>query len=182
MKALTTILAIVVGYSPIFLFMLLFNRLRRSAKRIHPRQDGGALEFFVAPGMRILIRSVLFSLIAFTALYFATSLFRGGEGWYAIFIPLTVLLAILLAIPRTVTLDSNGIRQRRWVRADREILWTEIAWMRRGVNTGTTYIKSKHGGRPVSFSPLLVGQSRFEREVRAHTRECEILCSDSDEE
>ena len=40
--------------------------------------------------------------------------------------------------------------------------------MRRGRNTGTTYVKSRNGGRPVSFSPLLVGQSRFEREVRKH--------------
>lgn len=182
MKGLTTILAIIVGYSPLFLLMVLFNRLRRSAKRAHPREEGASLEFFMAPGMRILIRIVLLSLIVFAALFLAASLFRGGDGWYAAFIPLTVLVAILLATPRAVTLDSNGIRQRRWIRGVREIPWAEVAWMRRGVNTGTTYVKGRNGGRPVSFSPLLVGQARFEREVRAHACNCEDLCSNSEQD
>lgn len=168
MKAVETVLALLVGLSPLVLFTLLFKWLRHSAKRLHPRQEGEVLEFFVAPGMRILIRIVLFALAAFTASLLVASLLKGGDGWYAAFIPLTVLLAIVLATPRTVTLDSTGIRQHRWIRVDREILWAEIAWMRRGFRTGTTYVKSKNGGRPVSFSPLLVGQWRFEREVRAH--------------
>ncbi len=92
------------------------------------------------------------------------------EG-YAALIPLSVLAAILLAKPRSVLTDHEGIHRGRWLRQDRVIAWNEIAWMRRGRNTGTTYVKSRNGGRPMSFSPLLVGQSRFEREVRKHARE-----------
>jgi hypothetical protein len=85
---------------------------------------------------------------------------------YAALFSLSVLVALLPAKPRAVILDHNGIRQSRWIRNDREIGWNDIAWVRRGQNTSTTYVKSKEGGRPISFSPLLVGQSRFEREVR----------------
>ena len=93
---------------------------------------------------------------------------------YAALIPVSVLVAILLAEPRTVLINHEGIRQHRWLRRDRVIAWNEIAWMRRGRNTGTIYVKSRNGGRPVSFSPPLVGQSRFEREVRKHARELEL--------
>jgi hypothetical protein len=93
---------------------------------------------------------------------------------YAALIPISVLVAILLAEPRTVLINDEGIRQHRWLRGDRVIPWNEIAWMRRGRNTGTTYVKSRNGGRPVSFSPLLIGQSRFEREVRRHARGIEL--------
>jgi hypothetical protein len=116
----------------------------------------------------------LLALGAFIVLVLAVSVNK-GEGWYGVFIPLTVLGAILLAKPRPVVLDHNGIRQRRWLRGDREIAWDEIAWMRRGQNTGATYVKSKNGGRPISFSPVLVGQLRFEREVRIHAKEAEDL-------
>jgi hypothetical protein len=178
MKVLGTLLALLVGFSPLAFFMLLFNWLRRSAMTNHPRQEGSALEFFVAPGMRILLRLVIFLLVAFMILFLATFLLKGGDGWYAVFIPAAVLLAILLAIPRAVVVSSDGIRQHRWIRRDREIAWNEIAWMRRGFNTGVTYVKSKKGGRPVSFSPLLVGQLRFEHEVRAHAKECDYLSED----
>jgi hypothetical protein len=175
MKILGEFFALLVGFLPIILFMLLFNWLRRSAKKLHPRPDGSSLEFFVAPGMRILLRLVLFLLAAFTILVLVAIRSEGGS-FYAILIPLSVLVAILLAMPRTVTVDGRGIRQHRWIRKDREIAWHEIAWMRRGFNTGVTYVKSKNGGRPVSFSPLLVGQSRFEREVRAHAGDRDDLC------
>jgi hypothetical protein len=168
MNAHWKFLALPLGFSPIIAFMLLFNWLRRSAKRLLPRQEGSALEFFVAPGMRILLCFVIVSLIAFTGLVLVTSLRRNGDGWYAVFFPSAVLLAMLLAMPRPVSLNHDGIRQHRWLRRDREIAWNEIAWMRRGFRTGVTYVKSKNGGRPVSFSPLLVSQSRFESEVRAH--------------
>jgi hypothetical protein len=118
--------------------------------------------------MRLLLGLVLFLLTAFTVLVLIVALSQSG-AWYAVFIPLSVLAAILLAKPRPVALDHNGIRQKRWLREDREIVLTEIAWMERGWRTGTTYVRSKNGGRPISFSLLLVGQSRFEREVRAHT-------------
>ncbi len=172
MKVVSTFLGLLVGSSPIILFMCLFSWLRRSAKKCQPRQAGAELEFFVAPGMRILLGLVLVGLVAFTVLVLAVSVHQGG-GWYGIFIPLSVLAALLIAKPRSVVLDHNGIRQQRWIRGDREVAWNQIAWVRRGRNTGATYVKSKSGGRPISFSPLLVGQSRFEREVRAHVK-CDL--------
>jgi hypothetical protein len=121
--------------------------------------------------MRFLIGSVVIALIGFSALVLGTALVQGFEGWYAVFIPLAVLLAILTATPGKVVLDHDGIRQHRWLFRDKTIAWHEIAWMRRGWRTGTVYVKSKDGGRPVSFSTLHVGRSHFELEVRKHARE-----------
>ncbi len=173
MKLLGTLLALLVGFSPIAFFMLLFKWLRRSARRLEPKDEGSSIKFFVAPRMRFLLLLVLSLLVGFTVLVLAFSLSRGGEGWYAVFIPLAVLLALLLAMPRTISVDHRGIRQHRWLMGDREIPWHEVAWMHRGSNTGAIYVKSKNGGRPVSFSPLLVGQARFEHEVRSHAQKCD---------
>jgi hypothetical protein len=173
MRAIALIFgAVLVRFLFVSPFMLLFWWIRRSTRRLHPRESGTSVEFCLAPRMLVLVEIVIVSLVAFIGLT-VVEMVRKGEGWYAALIPLSVLAAILLAKPRTVSTDHEGIRQRRWLRGDRVIAWNEIAWMRRGGNTGTTYVKSRNGGRPVSFSPLLVGQSRFEREVRKHTREIE---------
>ncbi len=161
-------LGILLLVSPVALAISFFL-IKRSARKQEPRQEEAALEFAPAPAMQFLLGLVLLLLIAFSILVLVMAL-SAGEGWYAVFIPLAVLVALLLAKPRPVVLDHNGIRQRRWLRQDRAITWDEIAWMKRGWRTGVTYIKSKKGGRPISFSPLIVGQSRFEREVRAHVR------------
>jgi hypothetical protein len=172
MKAILQLLGLLLGFLPIILFMCLFSWLRRSAKNHKPRQEGSALEFAVAPGMRILLRSILVALCAFSVLVMWASR-SAGDGLIAVLIPISVLIAIVLARPRPVVVDHNGIRQRRWIREDRAIAWHEIVSVRRGSNTGTTYVRSRSGGRPISFSPLLVGQSRFVREVRAHARQCD---------
>ena len=164
-------LGLLVGLSPIIFFMCLFSWLRRTAQKHPPRQDGSTLEFFVAPRMQFLIRSVLVALCAFSLLTLVWS-WSAGDSPLAVLIPLAVLLAILLTKPRPVQVDQQGIHQPRWIRQDREIAWHEVESVKRGVNTGTTYVRSRNGGRPISFSPLLVGQSRFEREVRAHARHC----------
>jgi drug/metabolite transporter (DMT)-like permease len=154
-------------------FMFLFWWIRRSVRKLRPREDGVSIEFSLAPRMHILIEIVIVSLVAFTALIVWETIRKGG-GLYAALIPLSVLVAILLAEPRRILVNDEGIRQHRWLRGDRVIAWNEIVWMRRGRNTGSTYLKSRNGGRAVSFSPLLVGQSRFEREVRKRAREIEL--------
>ena len=120
--------------------------------------------------MRLLLGFVLALLSAFTIFILVVTLVA-GEGQYAGLIPMGVLVAMLAARPRPVLLDHKGIRQPRWFRGDREIAWADIAWIKRGWNSGSTYVRSRSGGRPITFSPLLVGQSRFEREVRAHSLE-----------
>ena len=160
-------LGILLLVSPVILAISFFL-IRRSAFKREPQQEGSTLIFCPAPGIRFLLWLVSTLLIAFSLLVLAVTLSRGGEGWYGVFIPLIVLVAIFLAKPRAVVLDHRGLRQPRWFKGNREIAWSEIAWMRRGWKTGTTYVRNIHGGRPISFSPLLAGQHRFEREVRAH--------------
>ena len=150
-------------------FMLLFWWLRRSARNSRPREEGGASVFSVNPRMHLLIEIVILALVAFTVLVLVETI-RRGEGSYATLIPLTVLAAILLAEPRAVSTDHEGVHLHRWLREDRVIPWQDIAWLKRGKNTGATYVKSRNGGRPISFSPLLNGQGRFESEVRKHVR------------
>jgi hypothetical protein len=107
-KILGTLFALVVGFSPVISFMLLFNWLRRSAKKHSPRHEGTSIEFYVSPGMRVLLGITVSLLVAFTVLVLLTALSRGGDGWYGVLIPLAVLLAIGLAIPRTIILDTRG--------------------------------------------------------------------------
>jgi hypothetical protein len=147
-----------------------FWLIKRSALKQKPLANGDALEFALAPGMRYLLGSVIVALAAFSVLIFVSGLVA-GEGWYAALIPLAVLVAIQMVTPRTVILDHDGIRQRRWLLGDKKITWDEIAWMKRGWRTDTTYVKSKKGGRPIVFPRVLVGRSVFEREVRQHAPE-----------
>lgn len=171
MKAVALIFAaVLLRFLVVSPFMLLFWWIRRSTRKLRPRENGTSVEFSLTPRMHVLIEIVTVSLVAFTALIVSETV-RKGEGLYAVLIPISVLVAILLAEPRTVLIDHEGIRQHRWLRGDRVIPWNQIAWMKRGRNTGTTYVKNRNGGRPVSFSPLLVGQRRFEREVRKRARE-----------
>jgi hypothetical protein len=150
-------------------FILLFWWIHRSTGKLRPHEDGNSLEFSLAPRMRILLEIVIVLLAAFSVLVLIEAT-RNGQGLYAVLIPLSVLTAIFLATPRSILTDHQGIHQHRWFGQDRLIRWSEIAWMKRGRNTGATYVKSLSGGRPVSFSPLLIGQSRFEHEVKKHTR------------
>jgi hypothetical protein len=147
-----------------------FWLIKRSAVTRKPLTNAGALEFALAPGMRYLLGSVIVGLTAFSVLIFVYGMIN-GEGWYGVFIPLAVLVALLIATPGTVVLDQDGIRQRRRLLGDRKIAWDEVAWMKRGWRTDTTYVKSKKGGRPISFPRVLIGRSVFEREVRKHTCE-----------
>jgi uncharacterized Tic20 family protein len=156
-------------------FILLFWWMRRTAKKETPRQNSAALEFPVSRRFRILLLVVIVALVALILLTLSYTFRRGGL--YAMFIPMSVLIAILAASPMPVTLDESGIRQGHWLGGEREIPWAEIASMKRGPSTGCTYIKSRKGGVRISFSPLLVGQSRFEHEVRARRHQI----SDEDE-
>src|ERR1051326_2665548 len=95
--------------------MLLFWWIRRSARKLGPREDGTSIEFSLAPRMLVLVEIVMVSLVAFTALTVWETV-RKGEGLYAALIPRSVLVAILLAEPRTVLINHEGIRQHLWLR------------------------------------------------------------------
>ena len=174
------ILLSLLGLSPVFLLValaLFFSRTRHSAQKQAPRQNGVALEFFPAPRMQFLVKLVLILLLAFTLL-FTWAIANSGGSFYALLGPLSVLLLIYLASPVSVIVDQSGIKQRGRFGRDREISWDDIAWVARGPNTGTTYVRSKKGGPKIRFSAFLVGRTRFLHEIRVHVRDVEVLNGD----
>lgn len=110
MKAIAIIFgAVLLRFLFVSPFMLLFWWIRRSTRKLRPCENGASVEFSLAPRMHVLIEIVTVSLVAFTALTVWEAA-REGEGLYAALIPVSVLVAILLAEPRTVLINHDGIR------------------------------------------------------------------------
>ena len=87
---------------------------------------------------------------------------------------LTLLpLAILFLLPGRVVIDPKGIRQRFWWRREKYIPWKDFASAVRDRNDGSTIVYGKFQS-PIAFSPYLVDQLRFDREVKAWSRTNEI--------
>ena len=167
------LLGIVLLLSPIVLAAL-FWRSRRAARRQTPREDGATIEFFVTSGMRLMVTLVLTALLAFTILIAGAVRVDNGSV-YALLIPLTVFVLILLVRPVPVVTDRNGLRQSRWFLPDKKIAWEDIASVDYGRNTGTTYVRSRRGGPKIRFSVFLVGRSKFKSEIRKHVGDAAIL-------
>jgi len=131
--------------------------------------------------MQFLVRLILVLLTGFTALIIVYAVARKEvEDLYAPLIPMSVFVLILLAEPVTVVVDQEGVRQGRWLRSDKRIAWRDVASVELGPNTGTAYVRSKHGGAKIRFSAHLVGRARFLREIRAHARDADIYPEDDD--
>src|SRR5574340_1119511 len=109
-----------------FLVNAFYSSIKRSAMKRQPREQGGSLEFFVVPGMRLLIKIVLTLLVGFSILIAGAVHIRDGS-FYALLIPLSILLLIVLVKPVPVIVDSNCIHQSRWFVRDKEIPWEDIA-------------------------------------------------------
>jgi hypothetical protein len=156
-----------------------FSFIARSGRREQPREEALFLEFFPASAMRLLVRVTLVLLAAFAAFTVAYALARKEEaGLYAALIPMFVFGLVLLANPVAVIIDHEGIRQKRWFRTDKAIAWNDVATVERGPQTGTTYVRSRHGGPKIRFSSSLVGRTRFLREIRVHAPDAEIYSED----
>jgi uncharacterized Tic20 family protein len=164
------LLAIVLLLSPIVVLPVLFWWSRRTARKQMPRENGDTIEFYVTSSMRLMVRVLLFCLLAFIALMAGAGPRELGTA-YALLIPFTVFGLILLVLPVPVVVDGNGIRQGRWFLPEKEIAWEDIASVAYGKNIGTTYVRSRNGGPKIRFSVFLVGRKRFMREIRAHTHE-----------
>jgi hypothetical protein len=82
-------------------------------------------------------------------------------------------VAILLALPGKVVIDSSCIRQRFWWRTERRMPWTDFASVIHDRNDGSTIVYGKFQP-PIVFSPYLADQSRFDREVKAFSKTYEI--------
>jgi hypothetical protein len=163
---ISQLLGIILLLAPIVLAALFWHS-RRAARRQTTREDGATIEFFVTSGMRLMVTLVLTALFAFTILLLGTVRRNDGRV-YALLIPLTVFVVILLLRPVPVSADRNGIRQGRWFLPDKEIAWEDIASVDYGQNTGTTYVRSRRGGPKIRFSAFLVGKGKFKSEIRKH--------------
>jgi hypothetical protein len=100
-----------------------------------------------------------------------------GDPWYIRLIPILILvslpLAILLLLPGRIIIDSTGIRQRFWWRRENHIQWSDFTSVIHDQNDGSTIVYGKFGP-PIAFSPYLVDQLRFDREVKAFSRTDQI--------
>ena len=99
------------------------------------------------------------------------------DPWYLKPILISIVgaipVAILSALPGRVVVDSSGITQRFWWRPERRIPWSDFACVIHDRNDGSTIVYGKFES-PIAFSPYLVDQSRFDREVQAFSQTQEI--------
>jgi hypothetical protein len=100
-----------------------------------------------------------------------------GDPWYLKPILTSIIaalpLAILLALPGRVVIDSSGIRQRFWWRPENRMPWSDFATVIHDRNHGSTIVYGKFES-PIAFSPYLVDQLRFDQEVKAYSQTSEI--------
>lgn len=148
---------------------IVLRTIKRSTKTQGPLIIGSTVEFPIVSGMRLLIRLVLVLLSAFCVLVFVASLSPGGSV-FVVLIPLSVLVAIILAIPRPVVIDSEGIRQGRVLLQEHRTTWNEVSSVARDEQTGRTVVRSKDGNVAAVFSPVLAGRQRFEEEIRVRAK------------
>jgi hypothetical protein len=153
-----------------------FSLVKRSARRQSAVQNGSEIVFPLCWQMRAAVLFILAGcgLLLFVSINSRTS---PGDPWYLKSIPVSIVgalpVAILLALPGRVAIDSSGIRQRYWWRPEKRIPWSNFASVIHDRNDGSTIVYGKFES-PITFSPYLVDQSRFDREVKAFSRTDEI--------
>jgi len=150
-------------------FPIVFWAVRRSAQRQEPVRKGLALQFGIARGAKLLIAFVLILMVAFTIFVLAAS-FSPGASPVAVIIPVAVLVAIGLAMPRAVVLDDTGINQRRLLLPDRHTPWSDVSVVARDTNSGRTLVWSNDGKIAAVFSPFSAGRRQFVEEIRARAK------------
>jgi hypothetical protein len=154
----------------------LLSLVKRSARRQSAVQNGSEIVFPVCWQMRAV---VLFILAGCGLLLFGliSSKPIPGDPWYLKGILVSILgalpVAILLALPGRVVIDSSGIRQHYWWRPEKRIPWSDFASVYHDSSNGCTMVYGKFES-PIAFSPYLVDQLRFDREVKASSRTYEI--------
>lgn len=153
-----------------------FSLVKRSARRQNAVQNGSEIVF---PPCWQMKAAALFIVAGFGLVVFNLLISRPNpeDPWYlkpilvSIFSALPV--AILLALPGRVVIDSSGIRQRFWWRPEKRIPWSEFASVIHDRNDGSTIVYGKLES-PIAFSPYLVDHSRFDREVKTFSHTDEI--------
>jgi hypothetical protein len=150
--------------------------VKRSARGQSVVQNGSEIIFPLCWQVRAV---VLFILAGCGLLLFGLTSSRPipGNPWYLKPILVSIVgglpVAILLALPGRVVIDSSGITQRFWWRPERRMPWSDFASVIHDRNDGSTIVYGKFEP-PIAFSPYLVDQSRFDREVTAFSQTYEI--------
>ena len=153
-----------------------FALVKRSARRQSAVQNGSEIVF--PPCWQI--RAVgLFIVAGYGLLLFGLLSSKPNPGDPSYLKPILVSivsalpLAILLALPGRVVIDSAGVKQRYWWRSEKCIPWSNFASVIHDRDDGSTIVYGKFES-PITFSPYLVDQSRFDREVKAFSHTDEI--------
>ncbi len=150
--------------------------VKRSARGQNVVQNGSEIIFPLCWQMKAV---VLFILAGCGLLLFGMVSGRPspGDPWYLKPILVSIVgalpVAILLLLPGRVIIDSSCIRQRYWWRPEKRIPWNDFASVIHDRNDGSTIVYGKFES-PIAFSPYLVDQSRFDREVKAFSQTSEI--------
>jgi hypothetical protein len=118
-----------------------FSLVKRSARRQSAVHNGSEIVFPPCWQMRAV---ALFIVAGYGLVLFGLLISRPypGDPWClkpivaSIFSALPV--AILLALPGRVVIDSSGIRQRSWWRSEKHIPWSEFASVIHDQNDGST--------------------------------------------
>jgi len=153
-----------------------FSLVKRSSRRQSAVQNGSEIVFPPCWQMKAVAFLIVagYGLVLFGLLISRPNL---GDPWFLKPILLSVFstlpVAILLALPGRIVIDSSGIRQRFWWRPEKRIPWSEFASVIHDRNDGSTIVYGKFES-PIAFSPYLVDQSRFDREVKVFSHTDEI--------
>jgi hypothetical protein len=154
-----------------YLVKHLFAMLRRSANNQQPSQEGSGLKFGLGLWMKLLLGALSFVLVLMGFLVWLALTPEGGP-YFVLLIPFGLLLALRSATPSAVATNEDGLRQVRWF-GRRAIPWNEVVEAVRNPDSGCTEVRGEWGTM-ISFSPYLVAQDHFEREVLIHSQVREI--------
>ena len=152
----------------------MFRLLKLAAKKRNPIQRGARLEFRLFSVTRGLIVLALVINVFFTLLTLEAVVSVPDDPFYLPLIFFVIFIGVLLASPAPIFLDESGMRQHYWWRRDKFIPWNDVVEAVHEPETDRTVVRGKWG-TCISFSPLLIGQDRFEREILAHSDLGEIL-------
>ncbi|SRR6266404_254779 len=144
--------------------------LRRSARGQSSLRNGAEIVFPLCWQMKTVMVFILAGCGFLLLAVITQGRWVPGDPWYVVLIPALILVplpvAMILLSPGRISIDSTGIRQRGWWRRENSIPWSDVASVIRGRDNGSTIVYGKFES-PITFSPYLVDQPQFDREVKA---------------
>jgi hypothetical protein len=154
-----------------YLIKRFFEIFRQSANNQQPSQQGSGLAFGLCLWMKLLLGALSIILFLLGVVVWMALMPEGGP-YLVLLIPFGLLFALVIAKPTGVVTDETGVLQTRWFRSN-EIPWSEVVEAVRNPDNGCTDVRGKWGTM-ISFSPYLVAQDRYDKEILVHTKLAEI--------